>query len=316
MAGWQHTGDTRGRRRGGSPGVGLVVGALAAALLVALLAASLLGSLLTRLQPRPADPGVASPEPVVTAPAPAATEIPALEQGLPERTWPALPAPTATDAAGRILQRSALYEVAAPAQAGCPAPASAGSMAELAELAGGQLDCLQEAWAPELAALGLDATEIPYYFYDADGVETPCGWVEAPALYCSAQGGAIYFGVTALNGASWYDLGVKEIAGHEYGHHLQALVGMMEASAALTGNEPVRRLELQATCFAYAQIARDDSVDLTREAFDAIEPYLRATVDDGVHGSPDSVAYWGLRGLYADDLGECNTWVVPSADVD
>ena len=67
---------------------------------------------------------------------------------------------------------------------------------------------------------------------------------------------------------------------------------------------------------AYAQIARDDSVDLTREAFDAIEPYLRATVDDGVHGSPDSVAYWGLRGLYADDLGECNTWVVPAAEVE
>ena len=65
-----------------------------------------------------------------------------------------------------------------------------------------------------------------------------------------------------------------------------------------------------------AQIARDDSVDLTREVFDTIEPYLRATVDDGVHGSPNSVANWGLRGLYADDLGECNTWVVPSADVD
>ena len=65
-----------------------------------------------------------------------------------------------------------------------------------------------------------------------------------------------------------------------------------------------------------SQIARDDSVDLTREAFDAIEPYLRATVDDGVHGSPDSVAYWGLRGLYADDLGECNTWVVPAAEVE
>lgn len=316
MTGWRQPPRTGGRRGGGASGVGLVVGALAAALLVALLAASLVGSMVARLQPQPADPDVATPQPSVTASAPVATPSAAPEPGLPERTWPALPAPSATAAAGRALQSSALYEVAAPGQAGCPAPASAGSMEELEGLAGGQLDCLQQAWAPVLTTLGFDATEIPYYFYDAEGVDTPCGWVEAPALYCSAQGGAIYFGVTALNGTSWYDLGVKEVAGHEYGHHLQALAGMMEASAGLTGNEPVRRLELQATCFAYAQIARDDSVDLIREVFDTIEPYLRATVDDGVHGSPDSVANWGLRGLYADDLGECNTWVVPSADVD
>lgn len=297
----------------------LVVVALAAALL----AASLLARLAARLSAVPPDPGV-----VVTtwtpSPTPPAESAPASAEpspgddatGLPERTWPALPAPSAVDADGQTLQRSVLYSLEVPVQANCPAPARAGSMEDLTRLAGGQLDCLQDAWAPVLADLGVDPAPIPYYFYDAEGVDTPCGWVEAPALYCSAQGGAIYFGLTALDGTSWYDLGVKEVAGHEYGHRLQDLAGMMSAAASRTGNEPLRRLELQATCFAYAQIIRDTSVTITDEVFESIEPYLLATIDDGVHGSPESVAQWGLRGLYAETLADCNTWVVPSGDVE
>ena len=31
---------------------------------------------------------------------------------------------------------------------------------------------------------------------------------------------------------------------------------------------------------------------------------------DGVHGSLESLHYWGTRGLYAQTLGDCNTWSV------
>lgn len=33
---------------------------------------------------------------------------------------------------------------------------------------------------------------------------------------------------------------------------------------------------------------------------------------DGVHGNRDSIRHWGVRGLYASTLGDCDTWVAPS----
>ena len=73
---------------------------------------------------------------------------------------------------------------------------------------------------------------------------------------------------------------------------------------------------LQASCFGYAMIGQDTSYEMTPELFGSIEPYLRAVIEDGIHGSKDSLAYWGLRGLYSTSLGNCNTWTVSGDEVD
>lgn len=307
----------RTTRRGSA--VGLIIMVAVGAGLVALLGAALLRGLVGGGPAEVVPPPEAGPPSMPATEDPVEPEIPSgdgqRDPRLPDKDWPALPEPTATDAAGLTLQRNDLYTVPIPTQTHCPPPKRVGNMDDLTEVAGQQLECLQDAWRPVLAGLGMDSTEIPVYFYDAQGVDTPCGWVEAPALYCSAQGGSIYFGQSALDGTSWYDLGVKEVAGHEYGHHLQTVAGIRAAAGDLSASEPTRRLELQATCFAYAQIIRDTSVDMTPEQFASIEPALSATIDDGMHGTPEAVAWWGMRGLYGQDLSTCNTWVAAAKDV-
>lgn len=274
------------------------------------------------VQPEPSDgsppiadePG-AEPPPPSEPVSPSAS--PADDVGLPAREWPPIPGPTSTNPDWVTLQQSALYTPPLPTLAGCPPPGVVLDMAELEAAAGAQMDCLQAAWKPTLASLGYSTQDIPVFFFAGDRVETPCGEVSAPALYCSAQGGAIYFGETTLNGAAWHDFGVKDMAGHEYGHHLQSEAGMFMAEYSVGGDdESARRLELQATCFGYAMIAHDPSFTMTRNVYDSFEPYLRAVVEDGIHGSKDSVATWGLRGLYSSSLGNCNTWTALPGDVD
>lgn len=60
----------------------------------------------------------------------------------------------------------------------------------------------------------------------------------------------------------------------------------------------------------------DESVELTPEVFETFESFLRLTIEDGVHGSHDSLVYWGIRGLYSTTAGNCNTWTSSPEDVD
>jgi len=260
--------------------------------------------------PGPVDPTVDPVEPVGPEPG-------TVNPNLPARQWDALPPADSTDPDWVTLQQSPLYAQPLPVLEGCPAAEIATDMSDIERLAGGQLECLQAAFKPMLASLGYNSEDIPVYYYEGRSVDTPCGNVTAPALYCSAQGGAIYFGEDALNGASWMDFGIKDVAGHEYGHHLQAQAGMFEAEYRVgTGNESSRRIELQATCWGYATMAHDRSYPIDAALLEDFEVYLRATIEDGIHGSPDSLAYWGIRGLYSVDLGNCNTWTATAGDVD
>ena len=316
------------RSRGGAGVVLLVLLVLGGVGLI--VAAALFGALVGMTSRDPQivlpDPPPSVPEPTVAQdsapPTPAASEpvTPSVQPeplGLPARDWPPLPGPNSTHPDWITLQQSALYGPALPTLDGCPTPAAVFSLEELEGAARAQMACLQEAWKPTLASLGYSTEDIPVFFYAGDRVETPCGEVVAPALYCSAQGGAIYFGETTLNGASWHDFGVKDMAGHEYGHHLQSEAGMFMAEYNVGGdNESARRLELQATCFSYAMMAHDRSFEMTREVYDSFEPYLRAVIEDGIHGSQDSVATWGMRGLYSATLANCNTWTAEPSDVD
>lgn len=253
------------------------------------------------------------PEPVVEPAEPGETN-----PGLPPRTWEELPAPDSTDPDWMTLQQSAIYAQPVPLLEGCPEPELAYDMGDLERIATGQMECIQAAFKPIQAALGYSTDDIPIYFYEGRSVDTPCGQVSAPALYCSTQGGAIYFGEDSLNGASWMDFGVKDVTGHEYGHHLQAQSGMFQAEYAVGqgGNESARRIELQATCWGYAMMAHDPTQSVGEASLVEFEQYLRATIEDGIHGSKDSMAYWGIRGLYSADMGNCNTWTVAPEDVD
>ncbi|MCC2592226.1 neutral zinc metallopeptidase [Tessaracoccus sp. OS52] len=208
------------------------------------------------------------------------------------------------------VQQSVLYTARFPVQQGCPPPGLIETMQELESYTTAQLGCVQKAWKPVLQALDLPTHDVPHYYY-GQSVTSPCGTTSAPAYYCSAGGGAIYFGERLLDDTRRDPLWAKDLVGHEYGHHLQAVNGFFEAIYELPGgNEVIRRNEIQATCLAFGMIRKDRSYALEEEFFSRLEPHLRSYLDDGIHGSKDSLAYWGMRGFYADHAAECNTWVV------
>lgn len=226
-----------------------------------------------------------------------------------------LPAVAGRNPLSLALQQNPLHDLTVPQLTGCPAPRRVSTMEELEMQARAEMTCIQAAWRPVLEAHGYAAGEIPVYFYRGDRVSTPCSVIVGPAVYCAARGGAVYFGENTLRGSRWFALGVKGVAGHEYGHHLQAVAGLFSEEAKVGTDESARRLELQATCLAYAMIAHDDAVTVTREIYEDSSRFLRAVVEDDIHGSKESVSEWGLRGLYAETVGDCNTWVADAESV-
>ncbi|MDF1486958.1 neutral zinc metallopeptidase [Tessaracoccus caeni] len=235
---------------------------------------------------------------------------------LPEREWPEIPPANSSDPNWVVVQTSVLYSAQFPAHTGCPPPRYAFEYAEMQDYVTQQMACIQRAWKDVQRELGFSTQDIPVHFYSGDGVSSACGYVEAPAFYCSADGGAIYFGQGTLDWGTFQLFGMKDMAAHEYGHHLQAQAGFFEAMYYLgNDDEIIRRSELQATCFGQGMIGRDDSFVMDEEYYDELELKHEQVVDDGTHGSNKANDFWGFRGLYATSLSECNTWTSPSKDV-
>lgn len=272
----------------------------------------------TAPEPQP-DPTPSQPQPDPTTPEPEPEPPPSPEPEppsgfqLPPRDFGELPPPHSTDPAWVTVQQSDFYAAAFPVSQGCPEPAYVEDMATLEAWTTAQLACLQTAWDPVLTSLGYPNHDIPHHYYRGSEVTSPCGTSVAPAFYCSANGGAIYFGEDLLLGTAHDPIWGKDLVAHEYGHHLQSLSGFFDVYHQLPGgNEVQRRIEVQATCYAMGMLRRDTSHVLTQESFDRLEPHLRSFLDDGIHGSPDTLAYWGMRGFYAEATADCNTWVVGS----
>ncbi len=226
------------------------------------------------------------------------------------------PAGAESDPDWATLIDNALYPAELPDLTGCPAPATAATMSGLEAQATRQLDCVQDAWRPLLESAGLDAAEIPLHVYPGEHADTPCGTISCPAVYCAEDGGGIWLGEASLDSATWFALGIKGVVNHEYAHHLQSLIGVLDAQHRIGAtSESVRRVELQATCLGYAMIAHDDRVADHLDLVESSDPLLGSLLADDVHGSRDSVAQWALTGLDARTLGDCNTWLAAAGAV-
>lgn len=293
------------------------------ALIVLAGAVMLPGSMFSE-QPTPTPTAPITPQPTEPTPPPTPDQTPPptpvpdpTPEPIPDRTFPPLPPPHSDDPAWVSVQQAPIYAVAFPDMSGCPPPALLATMSEMQPYAAQELQCIQDAWQPVLAGLGLPSTDIPHFYFDGSSATSACGTTKAPAFYCSANGGAIYFGEGLLQGTSVWATWAKDLVGHEYGHHLQAISGVFEAEYSLpAGNETARRREIQATCYGFGMMRRDDSIPRTRDFHDGLELQLRDYYDDGIHGTPDSLVYWGMRGFHGDLVGECNTWVVGSEMVE
>ena len=207
--------------------------------------------------------------------------------------------------------------------------------ADLAPYLRGVVRCLVRVHREPLAARGFTLTAPKIRVYRSS-VASPCGRFGqrgAPAYYCSADQ-TIYWPASRDDGREAYTfarLGYVALLAHEFGHHLQAVTGMVgEYSRRYTTAKSKRdrylisrRLELQAQCFEgvyLATVAR--SIRLSRADRDELRRWHSFTGDEDPpdsrrpdHGTSAAQYRWLERGLDSQDFGRCNTWTAPRSAV-
>jgi len=322
--------------------LGVVFGAVVLVSFLALLAGTLRSHEPTVTVPhetstRPSSKSSATSEPTTTssrtqksappssrqtqAPAPTPTPTPTLtpepkprrDGQVPNEKLDPLPAPDSNDPAWRTVQQAPIYNLSWPDLTGCPTASHADSMAEMGKQVEAGIECVQKAWKPVFERLGYSTHSVPVYYFEGDTAHSPCGSMQAPAMYCSANGGSLYFGTKLLKDSAASEIWIKLMIFHEYGHHIQSLSRVQAVRNQLpSGNETERRIEIQAECYATGMLRSDDSFPLTRANYEEVRENMQSFIDDGIHGSPESLLYWGMRGFHSETIGGCNTWVVGS----
>ncbi|MDU7359705.1 MAG: neutral zinc metallopeptidase [Propionibacteriaceae bacterium] len=220
--------------------------------------------------------------------------------------------PPADGSLNPALQSNPLYALPAPDLRHCPRAGTLNDEKQWRKVVRQQWKCVHEAWTPIFEQMGWSTQMPEVMFYPGAGSKSDCGYFEAPAFYCAANGGSVFFGGGHLKMAEQWNLSVNEMVNHEYGHHVQALAGISEAWTKLPDPEHslVRRSELQAVCWSGMMTVHNDAVQFGPDDVDSWGERLRTMQESEQHGTRKSLVAWGTRGLKAKTIGDCNTWTV------
>lgn len=172
-------------------------------------------------------------------------------------------------------------------------------------------------------------------------VDTGCGTANSQVgpFYCPLDQ-QVYIDVSFFDqlkqlGGDGGSLGQMYVIGHEYGHHVQNLNGVLgRAQQDPQGAESgAVRVELQADCYAGVWVAHADGTRLGQEDQAILEPVTqeqiesalasaaavgddhiqeqmqgRVTPETWTHGSSEQRQKWFMTGYEAGDPNQCNTF--------
>ncbi len=222
------------------------------------------------------------------------------------------PLPPANGSLDAALQSNPLYALPAPTLRGCPAQTTLHDQKQWRKVVRQQWKCVHEAWVPIYEEMGWSTKMPEVMFYPGVGSKSDCGYFEAPAFYCAAKGGSVFFGGQHLEMAQQWNLSVNEMVNHEYSHHIQALAGISQAWSREKNADDslIRRSELQAVCWSGMMTVRNDAVKFGPDDAESWGKRLRTMRESEQHGTRASLVDWGTRGLRAQTIGDCNTWTV------
>ncbi|NGY66167.1 hypothetical protein G7043_45505 [Lentzea sp. NEAU-D13] len=226
----------------------------------------------------------------------------------------------------RLADHPFLVKPASLAQNTCALPPFGVSDQQLAAYYAAGVDCLDAAWGPLLTATNLPF-EKPSLDASPELKDGPCGAApesdHAVAYYCG-RNRTIYMPTARLRDNGGGDAPATHLAtlSHEYGHHVQALTGLLRAAdlkitdageKTPAGLEMSRRIELQANCFAgmfLASAAGRGSVptSLARQAQDDFQYAIEEEPENNAHGSATNQAQWATAGFKANSTTACNTF--------
>lgn len=183
------------------------------------------------------------------------------------------------------------------------------------------LGCLHDAWATEFRQAGLRFAKPKVQYITSLRQRTVCGTYPRGALgiYCQDKRAMVIL----LNRNLLADptsLDPLHVIAHEYAHHAQKMSGAFDvvnrrwSKLSTAGRlEYIRRLELQADCYAGAfEGAIWHSLD--RDEFD-VEDLQDRLGTYLTHGKAKNRAYWHMRGWKSESPGSCNTWAASRARV-
>ncbi|TYB68506.1 hypothetical protein FXF51_11755 [Nonomuraea sp. PA05] len=230
------------------------------------------------------------------------------------------PAPAA--AAGRIGQAGLMGTMGGevvPQKCAIP-PIRVGSVASLRSFHQAMAACADTFWAGRFATAGL-----PYNSPEVTittGRDSVCGAITSSgAQYCPDHR-TIVIRITKQDLRDPFRMNIAHSVAHEWGHHVQQLIGVLAAQAALyePASEGARkllshRLEMQAECFAgvfYSATLKSIKPGISWKNW--IEAVRNADESD-IHGKPRNLARWQDRGYQGGATGFCNTWTASKAKI-
>lgn len=191
-------------------------------------------------------------------------------------------------------------------------------------------DCLQRAWKPVVVRAGVRFGPSAVYAIN-QGSKTACGVFGKAdeGYYCPEDAGIYLDWDEYVEDAQFSHVAAQVYLqitmAHEFGHHVQQLVGIStyydDRWGEITGPahlEPMRRHELQASCFGSAFLgANQASLNLYDVRFEWYRWAAHSGDDDEAgrvrdHGSRASNTSWADAAFAAKSPSACNTWVAPA----